>query len=139
MYEYKCNLVRVIDGDTAVVDIDLGFGVWLRNESVRLSGIDCPESRTSDPIEKIFGQAATARAVSLLSNGSLILHSQGFNGKFGRILGDFSIASDARRYTEIMLAEHHAVPWHDSATIRAQAHLKNRQLLESSGAVVINR
>ena len=54
MYEYKVNILKVVDGDTVDVDIDLGFGVWLRNERVRIVGIDCPESRTSDKIEKVF-------------------------------------------------------------------------------------
>ena len=34
MYEYKAKLLKVVDGDTVDVDIDLGFGVWLRNERV---------------------------------------------------------------------------------------------------------
>ena len=46
MYEYKCKIVKVIDGDTVDVDIDLGFGVWLHKERIRLYGIDTPESRT---------------------------------------------------------------------------------------------
>ena len=48
MYEYKCKIVKIIDGDTVDVDLDLGFGVWLRDERVRIMGIDTPESRTSD-------------------------------------------------------------------------------------------
>ena len=56
MYEYKCKLVRVVDGDTIDVDIDLGFGVWMRNQRIRMYGIDTPESRTSDPVEKIYGK-----------------------------------------------------------------------------------
>ena len=36
MYEYRCKVVKVIDGDTVDVDIDLGFGVWLKKERVRL-------------------------------------------------------------------------------------------------------
>ena len=55
MYEYKCNIVKIVDGDTVDVDIDLGFGVWLKDERVRIMGIDTPESRTSDKTEKIFG------------------------------------------------------------------------------------
>mgnify|MGYP000397936120 FL=1 len=35
MYEYKVNILKVVDGDTVDVDIDLGFGVWLRKEKVR--------------------------------------------------------------------------------------------------------
>ena len=46
-------MLRVIDGDTVDVDIDLGFGVWLRKQRIRLYGIDTPESRTSDAVEKI--------------------------------------------------------------------------------------
>ena len=52
MYEYKCKMVRVVDGDTVDVDIDLGFGVWLRKQRIRMYGIDTPESRTSDDEEK---------------------------------------------------------------------------------------
>ena len=44
MYEYKCKIRKVVDGDTVDVDIDLGFGVWLRKQRVRLVGIDTPES-----------------------------------------------------------------------------------------------
>ena len=43
MYEYKVNILKIVDGDTVDVDIDLGFGVWLRDERVRLAGIDTPE------------------------------------------------------------------------------------------------
>ena len=52
MYEYKCKIDRVVDGDTVDVDIDLGFGIWLRKERVRLYGIDTPECRTRDLEEK---------------------------------------------------------------------------------------
>ena len=54
MYEYNVKVVKVIDGDTVDVDIDLGFGVWLHKERVRLYGIDTPESRTSDVQEKFL-------------------------------------------------------------------------------------
>ena len=39
------SIVKVVDGDTVDVDIDLGFGVWLRKQRIRLVGIDTPESR----------------------------------------------------------------------------------------------
>ena len=58
MYEYKCKIVKIVDGDTVDVDIDLGFGVWLRKQRVRLVGIDTPESRTKDLEEKKYGLAA---------------------------------------------------------------------------------
>ncbi len=52
MYESRCKVVKIIDGDTVDVDIDLGFGVWLHKERVRLYAIDTPESRTRDLVEK---------------------------------------------------------------------------------------
>ena len=52
MFEYRCKLIKVIDGDTIDIDIDLGFGVWLRNQRIRMYGIDTPESRTRDLEEK---------------------------------------------------------------------------------------
>jgi micrococcal nuclease len=58
MYEYNCTVVKIVDGDTVDVDIDLGFGVQLTDERVRIMGIDTPESRTSDEVEKVFGKAA---------------------------------------------------------------------------------
>ena len=58
MYEYKCKVTRVVDGDTVDIDIDLGFGVWLHKERVRIYGIDTPESRTRDKEEKKFGLMA---------------------------------------------------------------------------------
>ena len=42
MYEYNVKVVKVIDGDTVDVNIDLGFGVWLHKERVRIQGIDTP-------------------------------------------------------------------------------------------------
>ena len=97
MYEYRAKLVNVVDGDTVDVDIDLGFGIWMRDERVRIMGIDTPESRTRDLVEKKFGLAAKQRITELLSGPNLVLKTQiardgeDMKGKFGRILGDFNI------------------------------------------------
>ena len=52
-YEYRCKILRIVDGDTVDVDIDLGFGIWIHKERVRIVGIDTPESRTKNAEEKI--------------------------------------------------------------------------------------
>ena len=65
MYESRCKVLKVIDGDTVDVDIDLGFNTWIKNERVRLMGIDTPESRTRDDREKKFGLAAKERLKEL--------------------------------------------------------------------------
>ena len=66
MYEYKCVIRKIIDGDTVDVDIDLGFGIWLKDQRIRLYGIDTPECRTRDAEEKIFGLAAKNFVISNL-------------------------------------------------------------------------
>ena len=134
MHEYNVNILKVVDGDTVDVDIDLGFGVWLRNERVRIVGIDCPESRTSDKIEKIFGEAAKQRLTSLLSSEAVLMSQvskmgENMKGKFGRILGDFKTIT-GEIVTEVLMKEGHAVAYNGGAKedVRAQ-HLANRQRL----------
>ena len=37
MWTYRAKVIRVVDGDTVDVDIDLGFGIWQKNERVTVS------------------------------------------------------------------------------------------------------
>ena len=71
MYEYKCKILRVVDGDTVDVDIDIGFGMWMHKEPVRIMGIDTPETRKRDKVEKAFGLASkpVPRTVAQLITG----------------------------------------------------------------------
>ena len=140
MHEYKVNILRVVDGDTVDVDIDLGFGMWLRKERVRVMGIDTPESRTSDKIEKIFGLAAKARLSSLLGTEA-ILHTQvskkgeDMKGKFGRILGNF-VSINGEKCAAVLIREGHAVEYNgESKENVASQHLQNRQRLIQEGTI----
>lgn len=135
MYEYKCILDRVVDGDTVDVHISLGFNVWLRHERVRLAGIDAPGTRTLDPIEKIFGFAAKQRVVDLTSLEGLVLISEQFQGKFGRILGDFRIQGEDKTLTEILLSEGHVIEYGMGDREKEKAFLANRQKLIESGKI----
>ena len=95
-YIYRGKLERVVDGDTVDVDIDLGFGIMLTDERVRVMGIDTPESRTSDKVEDLFGEAAKARVKELMKGDVVLItqedrHGEDMKGKFGRILGDFYV------------------------------------------------
>jgi len=74
MYEYKCKIIKVIDGDTTDVDIDLGFGVWLKKQRIRFFGIDTPESRTRDLEEKKYGLAAKKYVTDRMPVGSKPKH-----------------------------------------------------------------
>lgn len=138
--EYDVHVVRVVDGDTVDVDIDLGFKIQLKDERVRIMGIDTPESRTSDKVEKLFGLAAKNRLYELLEKDAKLITTEDkdgedMKGKFGRILGDFR-AADGRLVTEIMIEEGHCVPYFGGSKEEVQAqHMKNRQRLIQEGIV----
>ena len=145
MYEYRATIVKVIDGDTVDVDIDLGFGIVLSDERVRIMGIDTPESRTRDKVEKKFGLAAKARLKQLLGKTCTLKtqinkNGEDMKGKFGRILGDFDVY-DAKTdswqpVTRVLVSEGHAVPYHGQNKEDIQtAHLANRVKLLEDGVV----
>lgn len=140
MYEYKCKVLRVVDGDTVDVDIDLGFGIVLSDERVRIMGIDTPESRTKDKVEKLFGKASKHRLESLLGEVAILktqINKDGedMKGKFGRVLGDF-VTEDGRMATEVMIDEGHCVPYFGGSKEEVQAqHMKNRERLIAEGIV----
>jgi len=140
MYEYRVIVLRVVDGDTVDVDIDLGFGVWLRDERVRIMGIDTPESRTRDKVEKVFGLAAKSRLKSLLGKTAILKtqvnkDGEDMKGKFGRILGDF-VSEDGRMVTDVMIEEGHCVAYFGGSKEEIQEkHMVNRKKLIREGVV----
>tara|TARA_B100001778_G_C18443617_1_gene563482 strand:+ start:370 stop:765 length:396 start_codon:yes stop_codon:yes gene_type:complete len=125
----------VVDGDTVDVDIDLGFGVWMRKERIRILGIDTPESRTRDKVEKTYGILAKNFVKSYLPVGSsqTLQTEKDGTGKFGRILGKF-LVYDARTDSQvhlgdIMIREHLAVKYEGQSKEEiAEAHIRNREL-----------
>jgi len=140
LYEYKVANIEVVDGDTVDVDIDLGFGIWMKNQRVRLYGIDAPESRTKDKIEKVFGLAAKKRLEEILSmSDDIVLRSvKDIRGKFGRILGDFVVYDLAGTSGDLLCAEGYAVRYLGQSKKEIQdEHEKNRKRLISEGKVVL--
>jgi len=139
MWTYRAKVVRVIDGDTVDVDIDLGFGIWQKNERVRIMGIDTPESRTRDKIEKKFGLAAKAKLKSILGKDTVLkttINKKGLDmkGKFGRVLGDF--LQDDKSVAKTMCETGHAVTYFGGAKADTQKqHMKNRKRLVAEGVV----
>jgi len=142
--EYDVVLLKCVDGDTVDVDIDLGFGVWLKDERVRIMGIDTPESRTSDKVEKLFGTAAKNRLKELLEDGGKLIttenkHGEDMKGKFGRILGDFYVEryeGQKERVTDILIEEGHCVAYFGGSKEEIQTkHMANRMKLLREGIV----
>ena len=148
MYEYNAKILRIVDGDTIDVDIDLGFGVWIHKERVRLEGIDTPESRTKDLEEKKFGLLSKEYVRGLLPVGSivkLVCKSYDSKGKFGRILGDIQLKETRMIGREIvehsslvktMIDNGYGVEYSgQSKELIQEAHLKNRERLIKEGVV----
>jgi micrococcal nuclease len=141
--EYDVVVLRVVDGDTVDVDINLGFGVWLKDERVRIMGIDTPESRTADRVEDLFGEAAKARLKELMKHGGKLITTEDkdgedMKGKFGRILGDFYVEYEGKkaRVTDVLIEEGHAVAYFGGSKEEIQLkHQANRSKLLREGVV----
>ena len=139
-YEYHAKVINVVDGDTIVVDIDLGFNVVLSNHSVRLLGVDTPESRTSDKIEKVFGLASKEYAKEFVENckKQIILrtHKSDDSEKFGRLLGEI-INPESKEVLNVSLVEEgFAVKYlGENKDNVKNLHLQNRKRLIDSGKI----
>ncbi len=109
MWEYFADVLRVVDGDTVDVRVDLGFNVHFKVR-VRLHGLNAPESRTRNKEEKIRGLAAKERLEELCKDGRIVVKSHGV-GKFGRCLGELKTLS-GRNINKTLISEGHAVEYY---------------------------
>jgi endonuclease YncB( thermonuclease family) len=135
MYEYPCKIVRVVDGDTVDVDIDLGFSHWIHNERIRLYGVDTPECRTTDAEEKAAGILAKDFVKNCLHVGGTYRLQTKEKGKFGRYLGTIYLTDD-NSINAALVKERLAVPYFGQSKVRVQeAHLANRKLLKEMGSL----
>ena len=133
MYEYPCKIVRVVDGDTVDVDIDLGFSHWIHNERIRLYGIDTPECRTRDAEEKAAGLLAKKFVEDALHVGGTYTLTTKEKGKFGRYLGVIML-SDRTSINAVLVTEHLAVPYHGQSKQEIEdAHAANYEILKDKG------
>ena len=103
LYHYKAKLVRVIDGDTVDVMIDLGFDVWIKKR-LRLYGIDAPETRTRNLELKKKGKASTKRLEELLNEEEFRVLSHG-NDKYGRCLASIFRGKHVISVNEVLISE----------------------------------
>jgi len=143
MYEYSCKIVRVVDGDTVDVDIDLGFGVWMHKQRIRMYGIDTPESRTRDLEEKKFGLMAKEIVKKWVPEGSTqtLITRKDKSGKYGRILGSFKIVFEKEETTlnEWMVKYKYGVEYFgQSKKDIEEEHIRNRELVNPDMSKLFN-
>jgi micrococcal nuclease len=137
MYQYRAKILKVLDGDTVDIDLDLGFNIVLANQRVRMAGIDTPESRTTNSEEKVRGQLSKKKLAEKLPVGSyVIIETQkpdSNDDKFGRILGIF-ILEDGTRLNEWLIKNNYAVPYKGENKELTQAeHQANKKILIERG------
>lgn len=137
MYQYRAKILKVIDGDTVDIDLDLGFNIILSNQKVRMAGVDTPESRTSNTEEKPRGMLSKKKLAEKLPVGSWVkietLKSDNNDDKFGRILGVF-ILEDGTNVNDWLIDNNYAVAYMgENKELVQEAHQKNKQILIQRG------
>jgi micrococcal nuclease len=111
MFEYYVKKVtKVVDGDTIDVEIDLGFDISFSSR-VRLAGIDTPESRTADKMEKALGlEAKDYLKKQIESAKTVVIKTEKMDSseKYGRILGWLFLDGSEVSMNEKMIEDGHA-------------------------------
>ncbi len=134
MYEYACEVKRVVDGDTIDVVLDLGFDIFHKSR-VRLYGIDTPESRTRNLDEKARGKMAGAFLKDAIKKGEKVVIQtklKDSRGKFGRVLGDVIV--DGVNINKALVENNYAVAYHgQSKEDVEEEHQINRTKLIEQG------
>ena len=133
---YRADITRVVDGDTCDVTLHLGFDILYKGR-VRLTGIDTPESRTRDLVEKKFGLASKQYFKDWVAQQDYVLVESTEKGKFGRILGRIYNSDMSECYNDKSIEDHHAVPYNgENKELVEQQHMDNRNWLTEQGLVV---
>lgn len=132
MFEYNCEVTRVVDGDTVDVIIDCGFSI-LHKVRVRMYGIDTPESRTRDKDEKARGLMSKDFLVDALEKGDVIIKTKkDKKGKFGRILGELHV--EDTNINQSLIDNFLAVEYYGQSKEEIEKeHIVNRQKLIERG------
>lgn len=137
MFQYRAKILKVLDGDTVQIDLDLGFNIVLANQKVRLAGIDTPESRTANTEEKPRGLLSKKKLQEKLPVGSYAMietmKPDSNDDKFGRILGIF-ITEDGTRVNQWMIDNNYAVLYlGENKELVQEAHQQNKKILIQRG------
>jgi len=130
MYEYRVKKVTgVVDGDTIDVDIDLGFNIAY-SQRVRLAGIDTPESRTTNKMEKVLGLEVKQRLKDILTKASLVVirtQKPDSTEKYGRVLGWLYVDGAEQSVNEALIADGYAWGYMGETKVKDFAVLEARR------------
>ena len=140
-YNFRVTeIVKVLDGDTIDVLIDLGFDLF-KKERVRIAGVDTPEKRTRDKEEKALGIDATEWLKLQLndvikSDDELVIRTElvGGVGKYGRLLGWLYVGESNISVNEQMISQGYA--WEYDGGTKHKDFEELREIRREHGTLV---
>ena len=134
--EYSIQVVRVLDGDTVEVEIEEVNVEGLKNQTIRIEGVDTPETRTTNLFEQACGNWSKERVSDFLSDrGPFTLITEFEDGGFGRILGDLR-SEDGILLTDFLLDGGFAVEYDATTSRDFEDHRANCEALVEAGHIV---
>jgi len=138
MYEYKATVKRVIDGDSIVLDIDLGFYIAMNETKIRLYGLDTPEMNSDDPLLRLQAVLATRYLYDNLPVGSKVIIKTILDKreKYGRLLATI-FTKEGLNINEGLLENKLAISYKDlTREEQMLKHYENQQYLIEKGFIV---
>lgn len=107
LYTYRAKVTKVYDGDTITVDIDLGFGIVMKEQTIRLLGIDAPEIRGEDRQKGLSSRSFLADRIPI---GSVVIMKtvKDRKEKYGRYLATIYYGDTLVNLNEEIIANGHA-------------------------------
>ena len=139
MYEYKATIKRVIDGDSVVLDIDLGFYMFMNETKIRLYGLDTPEMNSEDPLLRLQAVLATRFLYDNLPVGSKVTIKTILDKreKYGRLLATI-ITQDGFNLNDGLLENKLAINYKNLTRDEQIAkHYENQQYLIEKGFIIL--
>lgn len=139
MYEYKATVKRIIDGDSLVLDIDLGFYMFMNETKIRLYGLDTPEMNSEDPLLRLQAIMATRYLFDNLQVGEKVVIKTILDKreKYGRLLATI-IKKDGLNINEGLIQNKLAISYHNlTREEQIQKHYENQQYLINKGFIIL--
>jgi endonuclease YncB( thermonuclease family) len=139
MYEYKATVKRIIDGDSLILDIDLGFYMFMNETKIRLYGLDTPEMTSEDPLLRLQGVLATRYLFDNLQIGDKVIIKTVLDKreKYGRLLATI-ITNDGLNINEGLIQNKLAVSYHNlTRDEQIQKHYENQEYLINKGFIIL--
>ena len=139
MYEYKATVKRIIDGDSIVLDIDLGFYMFMNETKIRLYGLDTPEMTSEDPLLRLQAVLATRYLFDNLQVGEKVTIKTVLDKreKYGRLLATI-ITKEGLNINEGLIQNKLAVSYHNlTRDEQIQKHYENQEYLINKGFIIL--